>query len=353
LNPKFAISLYWKCQLIGWSVASLYWGYLGYISHNFKFFPGLLEFISDVATYILITHLYRNFALKHRWQLLNLNQLLKRLIPAVFILGLAYLVATLAKIYCFQVLVKPDFAQSFSLFVQLNWLGMLIAGIRLMSIWLLAYHLYQYAQREINITKENARLALITRDAQLNNLSAQLNPHFLFNSLNNIKALVIENPKSARRAIDLLSDLLRTALYGKDVLLIAIEEELGLVKDFLELEKLRMEERLQFDIETGDNVSKALVPRFSVQTLVENAIKHGIDQQKKGGLVSIKAILENGFVKIMVRNPGKVKIDPEKEGLGLRNLTERINLQFKGKASFTITNDTDSSVLSTLIIPVV
>jgi len=62
-----------------------------------------------------------------------------------------------------------------------------------MSIWLLAYHLYQYAQREINITKENARLAIITREVQLNNLSAQLNPHFLFNSLNNIKALIIED----------------------------------------------------------------------------------------------------------------------------------------------------------------
>jgi LytS/YehU family sensor histidine kinase len=166
--------------------------------------------------------------------------------------------------------------------------GIFVAGVRLMSIWLLAYHLYQYEQREIRITKENARLAIITREAQLNNLSAQLNPHFLFNSLNNIKALVIENPESARRGIDLLSDILRTSLYSGDMMLTSINNEIELVKDYLELEKLRFEERLQFAIKVDDELLKIAILRLSVQTLVENAIKHGISKQKDGGLVSIR-----------------------------------------------------------------
>lgn len=117
-----------------------------------------------------------------------------------------------------------------------------------MSVWILAYHLYHYAQREISAVKENARLTIMTKEAQLNNLSAQLNPHFFFNSLNTIKFLVEEDPGAARRAIDLLSDLLRSSLYRKDDMLITLQQEIDLVKDYLELEKLRYEERLQTTI---------------------------------------------------------------------------------------------------------
>ena len=220
-----------------------------------------------------------------------------------------------------------------------------------MSIWLLAYHLYHYAQREINITKENARLAIIAKDAQLNSLSAQLNPHFLFNSLNNIKALVIENPKSARRGIDLLSDLLRTALYNSDLLLTKIQDELGLVQDYLELEKLRLEERLQFQIDNDDSLNDVLILRFSIQTLVENAIKHGIDKQKDGGLISVQISASNDFIIISVENPGKFDVKAETSGLGIKNLTERLQLQYKGRAEINITEQDKGSVLSTIIIP--
>jgi sensor histidine kinase YesM len=351
MQKRIQLSLYWKCQLIGWSVASLYWGYLGYTAGRFNPFIGLLEFLSDVAVYILLTHLYRGFALRHNWQLLNLNQLLKRIIPSIVLMGFAYLLVTVIKVYLFYLWIVPCCPQPFLVFFKGNWAAMLMAGIRLMSIWLLAYHLYHYAQREINITKEYARLAIIAKDAQLNNLSAQLNPHFLFNSLNNIKALIIENPKSARRAIDLLSDLLRTSLYSKDILLTTIKEELGLVKDYLELEKLRLEERLQFSIETDGAVAEVPILRFSIQTLVENAIKHGIDKQKGGGLISIKILSAESTIRITVQNPGVFNIDAENKGLGIKNLTERLAIHYKGKAVFAITNEPGGIVSSTINIP--
>ncbi len=228
---------------------------------------------------------------------------------------------------------------------------MLMAGTRLMAIWLLAYHLYHYAQREINIAKENAQLAIIAKDAQLNSLAAQLNPHFLFNSLNNIKALVIENPKSARRAIDLLSDLLRTSLYNGDVLLTTFKDELALVKDYFELEKLRFEERLQFCIDVDDQLNNTLILRFSIQTLAENAIKHGIAKQKNGGLISIKIIEIDNFISINVQNPGEFNIDASAEGLGIKNLTERLLLQYKGRAKFDIIHEAGGNVSSTILIP--
>jgi hypothetical protein len=351
LKKQISLSLYWKCQLIGWSVAALYWQYLGSSSGNYNVLIGLLQFVSDVALYILLTHIYRNFALSHNWQQLNLNHLLLRIIPAVIIMGVSYLVVTIVKVYLFTTWIAPFSMPPFFVFFKFNCAGVFMAGIRLMSIWLLAYHLYHYAQREISIAKENARLTIIAKDAQLNNLSAQLNPHFLFNSLNNIKSLVIENPKSARRAIDLLSDLLRTSLYSRNILLTTVKEELGLVKDYLELEKFRLEERLQFCIEAGDALSNAPILKFSVQILAENAVKHGIDKQKDGGLINIKIISAGGFIKIAVQNPGEFNINTEREGLGIRNLTERLELQYKGKATFEISNGSGENVTATIIIP--
>ncbi|WP_183572920.1 sensor histidine kinase [Mucilaginibacter sp. X5P1] len=351
MKKNISISLYWKCQLIGWSVAALYWSYIGYSGGRFNVFIGLFQFLSDVFVYILITHLYRNFSIRHKWQQLNLNQLLKRIIPAIFVMGLAYLLVTLIKSYLFRFWLAPDNVPAFMIFFRLNWATMLMAGIRLMAIWLLAYHLYHYAQREINIAKENARLAIIAKDAQLMSLSAQLNPHFLFNSLNNIKALVIENPKSARRAIDLLSDLLRTALYSGDVLLTTVKDELALVKDYFELEKLRFEERLHFCIEADDRLNNVLILRFSIQTLAENAIKHGIAKQKSGGLVSVKIVVVDNYINISVQNPGEFNMDEQNGGLGIKNLTERLQLQYKGKAAFNIINEAGGNVLSTILIP--
>jgi LytS/YehU family sensor histidine kinase len=266
-------------------------------------------------------------------------------------MGLVYLLVTVLKVYLFDWWMEPCCIGSFFVFFGNNWAGILMAGIRLMSIWLLAYHLYHYAQREISITKEYARLAIIAKDAQLNNLSAQLNPHFLFNSLNNIKALIIENPKSARRAIDLLSDLLRMALYSKDILITSVREELSLVKDFLELEKLRLEERLQFCVEPDDAINEVMIPRFSIQTLVENAIKHGIDKQKEGGLITIKVLSADNSLRISVQNPGVFNADTKNEGLGIKNLTERLRIHYKGKATFTITNEPGDIVSSSIIIP--
>ncbi|SDI66616.1 sensor histidine kinase [Mucilaginibacter sp. P25] len=351
MKQQVTISLYWKCQLIGWSVAALYWGYTGYNQPGFNWWLSILQFTTDVALYILITHLYRCLALKLGWQNLGLNKLLPRLVLAVFILGLVYLFVTASKVYLFRVWFKPGFSEPFGDFFDFYRDSIFVAGVRLMSIWLLAYHLYHYAKREINIAQENARLAVTTRDAQLSNLSAQLNPHFLFNSLNNIKALVIDDPKSARRAIDLLADLLRNSLYSGDKQMISIKEELELVKDYLELEELRLEERLQYHIEAGDEYHSILIPRLCIQTLVENAIKHGISQQKQGGLIRVQLINDHDNLIISVSNPGRLNPTDDSSGLGLKNLTERLELQYKDFAHFTL-SETNDIVTATIKIPV-
>jgi LytS/YehU family sensor histidine kinase len=215
----------------------------------------------------------------------------------------------------------------------------------------LAYHLYHYYQKEVITAKENAKLSLIAKQAQLDNLSAQLNPHFLFNSLNSIKSLVIENPDTARRAIDLLSDLLRSSLYEKDKDLITIKNELALVQDYIELEKLRFEERLTIDITLDKTLENFKIPSLSIQLLVENALKHGIDKIIEGGLVSVKISKENNQLYIQVQNPGKLSLNDSLNGLGLKNLKERLEIQYKNKAFFSLKELDKNIVEATIILP--
>jgi hypothetical protein len=348
---KFKISLYWKCQLLGWGTMSIFWAYNTIIRDEYSIFYGLLNYVADIVFSITLTHLYRNFALKLHWNDLPLKQLLWRVIPTIFFLGTLFMLVMNFKWYFYWTLVRGrEIGFLYSLFF---WNPVFITGLRMMSIWLLAYHLYHYYQKEIKTTKENARLSVIAKQAQLDNLSAQLNPHFLFNSLNSIKSLVIEDPKIARRAIDLLSDLLRSSLYQKEQKLITIKDELALVRDYIELEKIRFEERLITIFTIDEELTKYKIPLLSIQLLVENAIKHGVDKRIEATEVEIsvqKATTEN--IKITVQNQGELAAQNHVTGLGLKNLRERLLIQYKGKASFEIKESSNNKVVTIITIPI-
>lgn len=351
LMKKISMSLYWKCQLVGWIIAGLYWAFGPPLEAGFNWLQAGLDFAGDLVICILLTHSYRNLVLRLNWHTLSLRSLIPRIIPAIFLLGTAFMLVITLKLYIVRVYAVKGFTLSLAEFFVFSRQTLFITGIRLMSIWVLAYHLYHYAQREINTARENARLSVIAKEAQLNNLSSQLNPHFFFNSLNNIKFLVLENPSSARRAIDLLCDLLRNSLYNKTDKLIPLKDEMNLVNDYLELEKLRFEERLQTKILIDPLLSGLLIPPLSVQCVVENAVKHGISKKKEGGLIEIEIKRESDFLKIAVQNPGTLN-SQDKAGLGIKNLTERLLLQYNGKASFAIEAIAAEKVLTTISIPV-
>ena len=322
-NSNIRISLYWKCQLIGWSVVSVYWAYTVYTRDNYGIFYTLLNYVLDISIGIFLTHMYRRFALKAKWSSLPIKQLLIRLVPTILLLAVLYVLLNNLKWYAYWTFIAGENKNLLQAIIY--WDPILLTGLRLMSIWILAYHLYYYYQKEVVTAKENAKLSLIAKQVQLDNLSAQLNPHFLFNSLNSIKSLVIENPATARRAIDLLSDLLRSSLYEKDKDLITIKDELALVKDYIELEKLRFEERL--------------------------IIKISIDKIIGGGLVTVKITKKKNQLYIQVQNPGKLSLNKLSKGLGLRNLKERLKIQYKNQASFELIELDNNTVVATIILP--
>ncbi len=349
LNSK-SISLYWKCQLFGWGTVSIYWAYVVFYRDDYGYFFTLMNYVLDITIGIVLTHSYRFFALKLKWNALSLRQLFVRIVPSIILLAVLYMELVDLKWYCYWTIFGD---KEVDLWETLKyWDPVLITGLRLMSIWILAYHLYHYYQKEIETAQQNAELSIIAKQAQLDNLSEQLNPHFLFNSLNSIKSLVIENPKIARRAIDLLSDILRSSLYEKDASFISIKDELGLVKDYVELEKVRFEERLNMVITMDDALENHMILPLSIQLLVENAIKHGIDKRIQGGSILLSIVEKDGQLSIVVQNPGQIVDHGADTGIGIKNLTKRLLLQYNGEASFTLKNETEDQVIATLILPI-
>ncbi len=347
-TSNFKLSLYWKCQLFGWSIVSIYWAYTVYTRDNYGVFYTVLNYVLDISIGICLTHFYRRFALYKKWNALPLKRLLYRVVPSILILAILYVLMNNVKWYIYWTAFAGEEKDLWKALIY--WDPILLTGLRLMSIWILAYHLYHYYQREVATAKENAQLSLLTKQVQLDNLSTQLNPHFLFNSLNSIKSLIEEDPSKARRAVDLLSDLLRSSLYETDDDFIAIEEELALVSDYIELEKLRFEERLSLEITLDDNIKHIKVPTLSIQLLIENAIKHGIDKSIKGGVVRLIIEKRDDQIIICVQNPGRLILNKSK-GVGLKNLKERLTLQFKTAASFTLNELDDTTVEAKLILP--
>ena len=350
-NKNSTLSLYWKCQLTGWGLVSVYWAYTVYTRDNYGVFYTFLNYVLDASIGIFLTHMYRRFAIKADWSNLPIKKLLLKVVPVVLFLAFMYMEINNLKWHGFMLFF---FDKEYDLLTSLlYWDPIFITGLRLMSIWVLAYHLYHYYQREVNTAKENSRLSLIAKQAQLDNLSAQLNPHFLFNSLNSIKSLVIENPNNARRSIDLLSDLLRSSLYEKDKDLITVKEELSLVQDYVELERMRFEERLQLEITIDKTLNSFKIPTLSIQLLIENAIKHGIDLKVEGGIINLTIEKKNNTVQITVQNPGTIKKNKKTTGLGLKNLQERLAIQYKGNATFNLTQRDKESVSAVITLPII
>jgi len=184
---------------------------------------------------------------------------------------------------------------------------MYIVFARMASTWVLAYFLYHLGRRSNVVEKEKAEINQLYVESSLHNLKEQLNPHFMFNSLNSVKALISEDPEKARRAVVVLADVLRNSLNSIANMTIPVKEELNHCKDYLEIEKIRFEERLQYKINMEDNLSGFSLPPLSILTLVENAIKHGLGESLQGGKISIDCLKDGDGFLTTVTNDGILK----------------------------------------------
>lgn len=345
-------NLYWKCQLIGWNLASIFWAYNGYFKYGYSLSYTIFSFFYDVLMCISLTHLYKLNIKKSGLELFQRASIF-RLAISIIILAVSFTFLGNVRAYlgCHTFYKGLDCP---FLEMMLHWDPGLITALRLMSIWVLAYHLYQYHKQKIALTENNAALSIFAKQLQLDHLSNQLNPHFLFNSLNSVKSLISENPSKAKRSVDLLSDILRFSIYSKDSFA-TIEDELQMIYDYVELEKLRFEDRLQLNVEIDDTLLSFKIPSLCIQTLIENALKHGIQKSIKGGTIKLTITKKTEHIEITVQNPGQLinKDEIQNESLGLKNLEKRLHLQYKGMAAFSLLEKPKGTVVATITIPII
>ncbi|RWX02465.1 sensor histidine kinase [Flavobacterium cerinum] len=190
------------------------------------------------------------------------------------------------------------------------------------------------------------------RESQLNTLKGQINPHFMFNSLNNIRGLILEDAPRSRDMITRLSEMLRYSLTKNGVNTISLKEELQTVDNYIEISKIQFEERLKFGIDVNRETLNIGIPPMVIQMLVENAVKHGIGNIKEGGEVNLKVDLQKDELVIIVENSGSLSITEGSTRLGLENIKRRLSLLYGNKASF-ILQENGNFVEAKIIIPLV
>jgi sensor histidine kinase YesM len=199
-------------------------------------------------------------------------------------------------------------------------------------------------------TLKEERAMKLAAEARLRSLESRVHPHFLFNTLNSISSLIAVDPPRAEQAVGQLASLLRSSLDHTNRPLIALREELAMVEDYLAIEKLRLRNKLSAEIQVPVELLDARVPPFAVQSLVENAVKHGITPQKNGGKLSVTASASNGQMCIEVCDSGTgFDSSTVTAGHGLDNLVERLNTQFGSQASLNFLRRGDSCVVQVVL----
>ena len=186
---------------------------------------------------------------------------------------------------------------------------------------------------------EEERARKLAIEAQLASLESRVHPHFLFNTLNSISALVHDDPAAAERVVGQLASLLRASLDSGSMPLVRLDEELAVVRNYLEIERVRFGDRLRYTIEAPAGASAALVPRLSLQTLVENSVKYAVSPRRGGASISIRADRADGRVRIQVEDdgPGFDAADVP-DGHGLALVKARLAMTLGDRAALGITS---------------
>jgi len=171
-------------------------------------------------------------------------------------------------------------------------------------------------------------------EAQLASIESRVQPHFLFNTLNSIAALVHDDPGGAERMTGQLAALLRSALDSTATPLVRLDEELRVVRAYLDIERVRFGDRLRYDVDLEDGTASALVPRMALQTLVENSVKYAVSPRREGGSIRVTATTAGGRVRVAVEDDGPgFDAAQRPEGHGLALLDARLAMLFGERAS--------------------
>lgn len=212
--------------------------------------------------------------------------------------------------------------------------------------------LWQIQQQQLLLQGSQNEIKELARDAELFKLRQQIQPHFLFNSLNSITALITLDPPKARKMIQLLSEFLRATLRKEDTELIKLEDELHYIRVYLEIEKVRFGDRLATSFSVDDALLACKVPNLILQPVLENAIKYGLYNQTGTVHIHVEAILDQQELKLQISNPFDAGSTPHNKGIGfgLSSIKRRLQLVY-GMPQLLQVSQTNTIFTTQLTIP--
>lgn len=341
---------YWLAQILGWGGIFGVNAFVNYSINGYDTKNLAINLV--IASFgILLTDLFRWILIKFKW-LENGNG--KLIIKSI---GLTLIFAIVHFFMYDQVrdlLGIPKSSDVGSDLQELPEFGRILLSV--LSVWM--YHLlwgifyfsFHFAYKSRQASMKNLKLEALQTEIELNNLKSQLNPHFMFNSLNSIRALVDIEPAAAKQSITQLSNILRGSLQMGRKTTVPISDELELVENYLKMEKIRFEERLQYKFDIDESLLNFEVPPLVIQTLVENGIKHGISSLIKGGMVLVQIKRQNGKASIVILNDGALNSSHDSAiGIGLENTKRRLDLVFGKKSEFKLYEENNQVKAEVLI----
>ena len=220
----------------------------------------------------------------------------------------------------------------------------LTAGILIYFVIILVYYLFLSAAQLAEKASRQAQLEAQVRNGELMMLRSQINPHFLFNSLNSISSLTVTDPLKAREMIVKLSDFMRYSLSSRNDQPVTLRNELQSLRLYLQIEKIRFGDRLSIEEDITPEAYNTLMPGMLLQPLYENAIKHGVYESTGEVVIRTTAVVEDGFVVISIENDVDTEavVTRKGAGIGLKNVSSRLELFFGDKANMTVNHAEDS-----------
>ncbi len=337
---------YWLCQFAGWglvAISGLYYAITYTKTINSSL---VLQFVFVMTAGIISTHMLRWVIRKNNWLLLPIEKVSIKLGISVVMTCVLFSLTVMA----LNVVSGLD-RNARNLDFSSRLIGNIINfGIYIIP-WVLFYYFYHYIAKGRKQEIDTLKLEALVKELELKTIKAHVNPHFIFNALNSIRALVDENPGRARDAVTHLSNILRSSMRAEKQETVSLDKELNIVKDYLALEHIRFEERLKVEYDINDETLNCPVPPMMLQTLVENAIKHGIGKRVEGGMVKVISSFDNHFHILEVQNTGHLNGHlHSSDGFGLFSTRNRLCLLFGDRAIFNIAQDGEL-VIAKILIP--
>ena len=353
--------LYVLCQLSGWGLfLIIQFGFARaaalvnspQLGHDQMLEAALMVMV--VLLGLVLTHYARPLIMRWGWKQLGWRPLLPRIVLMAAILSLLWMAAGFG--YSYGVLQLPwTYKSNPAIVIIASWLN----GMGLLVGWLCIYFFYHIYEQLQRLQVEQLRLVANIKEAELRALKAQVNPHFLFNSLNSLRALIDEDAPQAREVVTRLANMLRYSLQSGQLETVTLAEELRTVEDYLALEQIRHENRLRVSWQIAATTRTQIVPPMLLQTLVENAVKYGVSIRREGGEVMISAQIKNQILVISVVNPGELAapsnaasaLAGSSTGVGLRNASERLKLLYGERATLQLFSAPPGCVSAVVSIP--